>query len=292
MTSGIISAKGRDLSELEQRGITYQDFIQTDAAINQGNSGGPLIDMKGKVIGINSIIFAPSGGSVGVGFAISSNLARQVIQDLRDKGRVIRGYIGVSIIEISDSEAKDNELPHGGAMIFVVEDHSPASRAGLKRWDLVLSVNGKKIISSRDLQNRISAFEPGETITLKIFRDKEMELKLKIAEKEGSIRLQRDSGGRASVDLGMQLENNSRAMEREYDLGTAKGVVITQVSRGGVAYEQGLRAGDVIVELNRREVGSVREFSQIISGKKPGSRVMMTINRYGRDLLVRFEVPE
>ncbi|UCH98023.1 MAG: trypsin-like peptidase domain-containing protein, partial [Candidatus Aminicenantes bacterium] len=133
VTAGIISAKGRQLGMAE-----YEDFLQTDAAINRGNSGGPLINMEGKVIGINSVILAPGGGNIGIGFAIPSNLAEKVVGDLKTKGRVIRGYLGIRIQALSESEAKDFDLTTAGILVIKVEEDSPAEKAGLKKYDLIV----------------------------------------------------------------------------------------------------------------------------------------------------------
>ncbi|UCH98530.1 MAG: Do family serine endopeptidase [Candidatus Aminicenantes bacterium] len=291
VTSGIVSAKGRELRGLE---VDYQNFIQTDAAINQGNSGGPLINMQGKAIGVNSVILSTSGGNIGIGFAIPSNMARKVIRDLKKEGRVVRGYMGVSITEITDDEAKDFEYPHGGVLIVKVDEDTPAKEAGLKKYDLIFEVNGKKIKSATELRTIIANHSPGDVVRLTIYRkDTKKTVEVKVTEAPDSVKIRSDDEDGTVIDLGMTLRNNSRSLARQYELGTSEGVVVMEVERGGVAYENGLRAGDVIIGVNRDQVESVRQFREIMSGKRSGSRVLMTIvRRDGSENLLRFRIPD
>ncbi|MCP5048684.1 MAG: Do family serine endopeptidase [bacterium] len=291
VTSGIVSAKGRQLSGLE---VDYQNFIQTDAAINQGNSGGPMINMDGKAVGINSAILSTSGGSIGIGFAIPSNMARKVIGDLRREGRVIRGYVGVTIRQLPESDAKDLDFPMGGVLIEKVEAGTPADSAGLKRFDLIVEVDGKRVKNSSELRTVIANHSPGDTVRLTIYReDKRKEVNVKVAEATDSLTIRSDKDNEEGrvIDLGMSLNNNSRALVRRFDLETSEGIVLVDITRGGVASEHGLRTGDVILGVNRTQIDSVRQFRRVIS-KKSGSRVFLTINRSGRETLVRFSIPE
>jgi serine protease Do len=288
VTSGIVSAKGRKLEGLE---VDYQNFIQTDAAINQGNSGGPLIDMEGKAIGITSVILSTGGGNIGIGFAIPSNMARKVLKDLKEEGRVVRGYIGVSVQEVSDKEAPDYDLVRGGILVVTVEEDTPAKKAGLKKFDLIVEINGKKVKSSRELQTIIANHSPGDTIQLTIYRDKDKKtIDVKIAEAPDSVKIRSDDEDGRVIDLGMVLKNNSRAMARQYEFSTSEGVVIIEMERGGVAYEQGLRVGDIIVGVNRTTIESVRQFREIMS-RKSGSTVLLSIIRSDRENMLRFNVP-
>lgn len=289
VTSGIVSAKGRQLSGLE---VDYQDFIQTDAAVNQGNSGGPLVDMSGKAVGINSVILSTSGGSIGLGFAIPSNMARKVTEDLKKEGRVIRGYMGVGIYDIPQSEAQDYDLPDGGVLIVSVEADTPAEKAGLKKYDLITHLNGKRVKDSRGLMKKVADHKPGETLTLTIYRGKDKKkVKVKVMEAPRSADTLGQGDGENIVDLGMNLRENSRSLARRYDLSTSEGIVVTEVERGSVAYEHGFRAGDIILAVNRTEIESVSQFNRLVAGKK-GSRIFITLNRGGRELFVRFSVPE
>lgn len=288
VTAGIISAKGRQLGAAE-----YEDFLQTDAAINRGNSGGPLINMEGKVIGINSVIIAPSGGNVGIGFAIPSNMAQKVVRDLKAKGRVVRGWFGIGIRSLSGSEAKEFDYPEAGILIVTVEDDSPASRAGLKRNDLIIEVNGKRVKTDTDLKRIMVDSSPGDIMELTIYRgDSRQKIKIKVGEAPDTVRYRvRGEEGR-SVDLGMVLVNNSRSLAREYELRTSSGVLVKEVKRGSAASRSGIKPLDVIFGVNRYEIDSVEEFQKIISGKEPGTSVFLYINRFGDEFILKFRIPD
>jgi serine protease Do len=178
VTAGIISAKGRQLGLAQ-----YEDFLQTDAAINMGNSGGPLINMKGEAIGINSTILTPSSGNIGIGFAIPANMAKKVVGDLKSKGKVVRGWFGIQITDVMESDAKDLDLPSAGVLVGGVEENSPAQKAGLKRYDLIVAINGKAVKSAADLQMEIANSNPGDEITVTIFRSRDKQnVKIKVSE--------------------------------------------------------------------------------------------------------------
>jgi serine protease Do len=289
VTSGIVSAKGRQLSGLAE--VDYQDFIQTDAAINHGNSGGPLINMEGKAVGITSVILSTSGGSIGIGFAIPSNMARSVLADLKTEGRVIRGYLGIGITEVLDSEAEQYDMPMGGVLIGSVEKNTPANNAGLEKWDLITEVNGKRVRSSMDLRNIIASHKPGDEVSLTIYRgQKKMTFKVKVTEAPDSVKIKSDGDNGQIIDLGMQLRENSSGIAKEYNLPTSKGIVITDVERGGIAHQNGLQPGDIIIGINRTEIESLRQFRRIIS-QKSGSKVLLAIIRKDDELLIRFSIP-
>ena len=288
VTSGIISAKGRQLGVAD-----YEDFLQTDAAINRGNSGGPLINMEGKVIGINSVILAPSGGNIGIGFAIPSNMAVKVVQDLKTKGRVVRGYLGVGISSLSDSDAKEFEFPAGGVLVVNVEDGSPADKAGLKKYDLITRIDGKPVKTYSELSMKIASLSPGDEVEVTYFRKKEERvIKIKVVEAPDSIKYIAPGEEARTVDLGMILVKNTPALVKEYDLKTSKGIVVKEVERGGTAYENNIRPTDVILEVNGKELDSVEQFREIVSRKKPGSSLLLFINRNGEEGMIRFKLPE
>jgi serine protease Do len=289
VTAGIISAKGRQLGLAE-----YEDFLQTDAAINRGNSGGPLINTEGKVIGINSAIIAPSGGNVGIGFSIPSSLAKKVISDLKSKGRVIRGWLGVSIETMTEKDAKEVDFPAGGVLIVKVEEGSPADRAGLKRYDLIVEVNGKRVKKAVEISQKIAVLSPGDKVELGLYRKvtkKTITVTVGQAPDTMKYRSSGDEGNRI-VDLGMVLVNNSRALAKEYGLRTSSGILVKQVDRGGVAYRNRLRQHDVILEVNMREIDDVEEFRELVSRKKPGSTLLLYVNRDGEEGTIRFKLPE
>ena len=184
VTAGIISAKGRS-SGMAQ----YEDFLQTDAAINMGNSGGPLINMKGEAVGINSTILTPSAGNIGIGFAIPSNMAKKVVADLKSKGKVVRGWFGIQIQDITESDAKDLELASGGALVMRVEDNSPAQKAGLKRYDLIVAINGKAVKTAADLMMEIANSAPGDEINVTLFRNKDKQtVKIRVSEAPDAVK--------------------------------------------------------------------------------------------------------
>lgn len=288
VTAGIISAKGRQLGMAD-----YEDFLQTDAAINRGNSGGPLINMEGKVIGINSVILAPSGGNIGIGFAIPSNIADKVVADLKSKGRVVRGYLGIGIQGLSDSEAEEFDLPSAGVLVSRVEEGSPAQNAGLKKYDLITSVNGKPVKNAPDLSLTIAQCNPGDVVKLTVYRKKQqMTIEVKVGEAPDSLQYRNPADHAQTYDLGMVLVKNSTALAREFDLKTSQGILVKEVERGGTAFENNIRQLDVILEANGRKLDSIDQFRQIISSKKPGSSILLYINRGGEEGMLKFRLPE
>ncbi len=290
VTSGIISAKGRELRGLE---VDYQNFIQTDAPINQGNSGGPLVNLAGEAIGINTVIISPSGGNVGIGFAIPSNMASKVINDLKEKGEVTRGYLGVLISDVSESEAEDFDLPKGGVLVAKVEPDTPAQKSGLKRYDLIVEVNGIPVKTAMELKSSIANSDPGDILKLKILRgDKEVLVKVKVEEAPDTEKIRAESSFDDTIDLGMILRNNTPAYARKHELKTSKGIVVTTVNRGSIASENGIKPGDVILAVNRREIEDVDDFRRIMGEKKEGSRFLLFIDRYGSQLIMRFKIPD
>ncbi|MCK4889751.1 MAG: PDZ domain-containing protein, partial [Candidatus Aminicenantes bacterium] len=286
VTAGIISAKERRIGA-----TTYEDYLQTDAAINRGNSGGPLINMDGKVVGINSVIIAPTGGSVGIGFAISSNMAKKVIGDIKTKGRVVRGWLGISIRQLSKDEAKQFDYPMEGLLVQNVENNSPAQKAGLKRNDFIIKLNGDRIKSGSDLSLKIANLNPGDIIKLALYRgEKLLNVSVKIGEAPDTMKFKSSGEDGRTIDLGMILVGNSRSLARELELRTTKGVVVQKAS--GIASKNGIKPYDVILGVNRTEITSVDQFRNILSTKKPGSYVFLYINRFGQESYLNFILPK
>ncbi|OQX51707.1 MAG: hypothetical protein B5M54_10720, partial [Candidatus Aminicenantes bacterium 4484_214] len=282
VTAGIISAKGRQL-----RGSLnlpeYQDFIQTDTAINRGNSGGPLVNMRGEVIGVTSIILAPTGGNIGIGFAIPSNLAKKIIEQLKKNGRVIRGFLGVIVSDVTEDVKKLLKLEtKEGALVHNVQPGTPAEEAGLKVYDVILAIDGKPVKDSNDLKFKIAEIPPGKEIELKIFRDGEVKkLKAKIAELEPEEEAQPQAT--ADKDIGITVQELTPQLARRYGFQTEKGLLITKVKRYSVAAEAGLQRGDIILEVNRKTVRKVRDLEKILRNLKSGDPVMLRIRRETRD---------
>lgn len=288
VSAGIVSAKGRQLGIAD-----YEDFIQTDAAINKGNSGGPLVNIRGEVIGMTSAILSPSGGNIGIGFAVPSNMAKFVMEQLKKNGRVIRGYLGVTISQITDDTAKVLNLPNmKGALIVSVERGGPADRAGLKRYDVVTEFDGKKIDNASQLRAIIGQTEPGKKVNLKIIRDgKEMNLTVTVGEREDEERISYGRRGETGErDLGIEVDTITAREARDYGYPRA-GVVITRVRTGSVAYEAGLRRGDMILEVNRQTVRSTDDFRRILSRLNSGDSVLLLIWRDDNEFMVSLTLP-
>ena len=276
VTSGIVSGLGRSGLGIEG----YEDFIQTDAAINPGNSGGALVNLDGELVGINTAIFSRSGGSVGIGFAIPINLAMQIVEQLLDKGEVTRGFLGVVTQDIDDDLAKAFGLDKGsGVVVANVMSGSSAERAGLRAGDVILSLDGKPVRSSRDLRNRIGLTPVGENIRFVILRaGKRRTMEVTI----GSSRERR--GEDAESEEGSQMGNKLLRGVTLGDIGTGhprygelRGVVVVDVPPGGPAWRAKLRPGDIITSVNLTVVDDLDSFLREIDGKE--ERLVLRIIR-------------
>ncbi len=290
VTAGIISAKGRSGVGLSM----YEDYIQTDAAINPGNSGGALVNLKGELIGINSAIATRNGGFMGIGFAIPSNLARKVMNDILTKGHVVRGWLGVYIQNVDKklAEALGMEKPMG-VVVSGVQKDSPAEKAGLKVEDVIIKFNGKKVKNTVELSTWVAAAGPDAEVTLTVLRDgKEKEIKVKLGQyPEGEEEVQAKS--KASEKIGLEVSNITPELVQRYDLKVKKnGVVITGVKRGSVAAQSGLRPGDVILKVNRKDVKNVDDYARIVDKLKPGDTVLFYIQRGDANIFVAFSIPK
>jgi len=281
-TMGIVSATGRGGLGIEN----YEDFIQTDASINPGNSGGAMIDLHGNLVGINTaILTGGGGGNQGVGFAIPISLAKNVMDQIMTHGKVVRGYLGVYIQDVGPDVAKAFGLEQaGGALIGDVSPNTPASRAGLKKGDIILKLNGEPVDSRNQLTLRVSQTPPGTPVDLSIWRDgKAQDVKItlgelpeKSAKEEGE-----ETKGNGALE-GVNVENVTADIAQQLNLPTGtQGVVVTDVDPSSPAATTGLSRGDVIQEVNHKPVHNVEEYNQAISnsGKKP---VLLLINHGGR----------
>jgi Do/DeqQ family serine protease len=278
VTMGIVSAKGRSTGSGDGDGSrTYQDFLQTDAPINHGNSGGALVNTKGEVIGINAEMLSPVDANIGIGFAIPSNMARHVMDDLRKDGRVRRAQLGVEVQPVTSDLADSLGLKHvGGAIISKVAPDSAADRAGLKRGDVIQSFNGQTVTDFNSLRNHVAEAQPGSNAGVGIVRDgaeKTISVKLDEAEVSKGAARGTQPANPDNATLGIGVERN------------AKGLVITDVNPDSRASDAGLQAGDVIVEVNRQPVQSVDELRAAV--KKTTDRpVLLLVEREGRTLFV------
>jgi len=283
VTSGIISATGRANLGIED----YEDFIQTDAPINPGNSGGALINDRGELIGINTAIISHgSGGNQGIGFAIPSNLARQVMDQIVKNGHVTRAYLGIYPQDVTPAMARAfGEKESQGVVIGDVSADSPAKAAGLKRGDIVLSVNGKPVQDSNQLRMSISMMPPGTEVNVKYLRDgSEHEASVKLAEMPAESTATNSEGDNTSSNKalqGVEVSNLSGSLARELGLSpSTKGVVVTDVDPASPLADSGLQKGDVIQEVNHQAVANVSEFESAV--RKAGSNPLLLVNRGGR----------
>jgi serine protease Do len=278
-TMGIVSATGRGLGGAIEH---YEDFIQTDAAINPGNSGGALIDLHGDLVGINTAIISGGGGNQGVGFAIPINMARNVMDQIVEHGKVIRGYMGVAIQPVSPDIAKAFGLPHGGgALIGDVSPDSPAQKAGLQRGDIVLQLNGQPVSGPDDLSVRISEMAPGTVAHLQIHRNGESkDLDVTLGELPEKTAAAQNNEQAPAVLKGMQVQNITPEIARQLKLpSSTTGVVVTEVAPSSPADVAGIQRGDVIQEVNRKPVRNVGEFEQAL--RATGNQAVLLLMERG-----------
>jgi serine protease Do len=289
VTMGIVSAMGRGNVDL---GTDYEDFIQTDAAINPGNSGGALVDAEGRLIGINTAILSRTGGNQGIGFAVPVNLARTVMESLIAHGEVIRGFMGVSIQDLTPDLAKEFKLPADeGALVGDIVPHGPAEKAGLKSGDVILEYNHKGVADSRHLKLQVAATAPGTTVPVKIMRDGgEKTIEVTVKELPGSEQIARnnDTGDNSSDTLnGVTVGNIDEQAKSQLKLpDNVKGSVITQVDPDSAAYEAGLRPGDVIEEINRKPVTSADDAVKLTEHAKDKVTLLKIWSKGGSHYLV------
>ena len=278
VTAGIVSAKGRSIGLTE-----YENFIQTDAAINFGNSGGPLLNLDGKVVGINTAIVGASG-NIGIGFAIPSNMAKGVYEQLVESGTVVRGILGVIIKEMDGELAKSlglDEETKGVAITKVTED-SAAEKAGMKRYDVVVEFEGEKVEKANEFRNRIAMQKPGTRVKLVVMRDgKPKTLFVKLGEKASSKRAGLESSERME-QLGFAVENLSDELAKRFGYEGLSGVLVIRVEPGSQAARRGITAGTLILEVNRRPVANTKEFDKAIkqSRKEGTALLLVTDGRY------------
>ncbi|MCX6956741.1 MAG: DegQ family serine endoprotease [Verrucomicrobia bacterium] len=294
VTSGIVSAKGRNIGILaEVEG--YEDFIQTDAAINPGNSGGALVDVSGRLVGINTAILSRTGGFQGVGLAVPANLVSQVADSLVKTGKVTRGYLGVNLNQITPALAeafhlKDNK----GALVSATVPDSPADKAGLKSGDVIVALEGQPVSDPNSLKNQVSAFAPGTKLNLEILRDGKTEkIAVTTADKPGAKQigksrdaLSKNNANDEGVLNGVAVDDLDRNGRRELNLpAKLKGALITQVDPASASARAGLKPGDVILEINRQAVTSAKDAIEL-STKAESKKTLLKLWSRGNTLFV------
>ncbi len=285
VTAGIVSAKARHIGA-----GPYDDFIQTDASINPGNSGGPLINLRGEVVGINTAIFSRTGGNLGIGFAIPINLAKSILPELIQKGKVTRGWLGVTIQPITPEIAESLGLEKDrGALVADVAKDSPAAQSGIRVGDVIVEYNGKDIKTSSDLPLLVAQTPVGSTAKLTVLRDKkQVPMTVKIAQlKDAEV----VATAPQKNQLGLAVQNITPEMAESLGADKPAGVVVTSVQPGSVAAEAGIRRGDVILEINRTTVGNTNDFQKLAAQAKPGENILFLMRRGGNNLFVALQVP-
>jgi serine protease Do len=279
-TMGIVSATGRNGLDIED----YEDFIQTDAAINPGNSGGALVNANGDLIGINTAIISRGGGNQGIGFAIPINMARHVMDEILKNGKVVRGYLGVMIQEVTPNLAKAFNVPaNKGALIGDVTADGPAAKAGLQKGDVIEALNGQAVSSINDLRLQIASMAPGTVAHLKVLSSgKEHEVDVTLGElPEKETQAGPASPGEMSLMRGVQVDALTPGVARQLGVGPeTKGVVVTDVAQDSPAADAGLQRGDVIEQINRQNVANVSDYNRLVTeaGKQP---LVLLVNRGG-----------
>ena len=283
VTTGIVSATGRVIGQ-----GPYDDFIQTDASINPGNSGGPLINARGQAVGINAAIFSQNGGSVGIGFAIPVNQAKSVVTQLVASGKVTRGWLGVTIQPLTAELAKGFNVTEGtGALVAGVQDGSPAARAGVKAGDIITRYDGQKVATSADLPKLVAATAVGRQVPVTVVREgKTVALNATVAQMDEPGQPIVAQAEEAKGPLGLTVETVTPSVARELKLSEPHGVVVRGVRNGSPAESAGIRAGDVITEVDRQAVADAAQMKRALEKHPKGAPVVVMIRRDGTSLYV------
>jgi Do/DeqQ family serine protease len=281
VTLGVVSGIGRENVNLSR----YENFIQTDASINPGNSGGPLFNLRGEVIGINTAII---NFAQGIGFAIPSNMAKQVLQQLVAQGRVVRGWLGVGIQPLTPELAKKfGVTEQEGVLVNEVFEKDPAAAAGIKPGDVITRIEGAVIDSPNRLSRIIAGLLPGATAKVEVVRNQQrIVLNVALSERRDQAIMTSLPQSRAEAKLGLDVQDLTAALSEKFKLHESRGVLITKVESGSLAQSEGLREGDLIKEVNRVEVGSVGDFTNAVSKVRRGDTVLLRVLRESRAFYV------
>jgi serine protease Do len=281
VTLGVVSGTGRENINLSR----YENFIQTDASINPGNSGGPLFNLRGEVIGINTAII---NFAQGIGFAIPSNMAKQVIQQLIARGKVVRGWLGVGIQPLTPELAKKFGATEGeGVLVNEVFEKDPAAEAGIKPGDIIVRIDGAVVDSPNKLSRLIGALPPGSTAKIEVVRDlKPLIIPVPLSERRDSTVVVSLPQNKSEVKLGLDVQDLTAGLADKFKLRETRGVLITKVEANSLAQAEGLREGDLIKEVNRSDVASVGEFTAALAKVRRGDTVLLRVLRENRAFYV------
>ncbi|MGE5247097.1 MAG: DegQ family serine endoprotease [Verrucomicrobiota bacterium] len=283
VTAGIVSAKGRIIGS-----GPYDDFIQTDASINPGNSGGPLFNLKGEVVGINSAIIQ---GGQGIGFATPISLAKSILEQLKDKGRVTRGWLGVYIQPLTpDVAAKLGAAGSHGALVSDVTKDGPAAKAGIRSGDVIVAFNGKEVRDERDLPSIVAVTKPGTKVDVKLVRDgKQMTIPVTVAEMKPSGK---EAAGKPDLSkgVGLTVQDITPDIAKRFDITDTKGVIVTSVDDGSPADDAGMQAGDIIRQIDQKPVSNVAEFKKLMKRGEHEKSILFIVELGGNRMVLVVKV--
>jgi serine protease Do len=285
VTAGIVSAKYRYIGA-----GSYDNYIQTDASINPGNSGGPLLNTAGEVIGINTAIYSQSGGSIGIGFAIPINMAKDLLPQLK-KGKVVRGWLGVMVQKITpELKSKLDLKDEKGALVADVSSGGPAEKAGIRRGDVIITFDGKQVKESADLPYIVGSTPVGKTVVVEVIRrGQKKAFQVKIGElKEES---EAEAPPEAKPRLGMTVEQITPEIAKTYQLSEARGLVVVDVESNSPADDSGLKEGDIILEVDQKRIVDLGEFNRKMESYKPGDTILLLVKRADTSLYLTLKVP-
>ncbi len=288
VTMGIISAKGRSNIGI----VDYENFIQTDAAINPGNSGGPLINLEGKIVGVNTAIFSKNGGYQGIGFSVPINMAQHIMKDLIEKGRVSRGWLGVNIQDITPELAQSFGIESSkGSLVVGVLNGSPAEKAGLTRGDVIVGLDQEIILNSNDLRNKVGLITPDSTVAFKVVRQGiPTNFDVHLGERPSNEKLSQRSFHEAN-SLGIKVQNLTPELAKKFGHQQKTGVIINHVVSHSEAFKAGLRAGNIIQEINRQIITDIKSFEEALENAdiKKGILLLIGTQQGARYLILKSE---
>jgi len=287
VTAGIISAKGRSINN-----ESYGNFIQTDASINPGNSGGPLFNLKGEMVGVNTAIFSRTGGNIGIGFAIPVNMAKNVFAQLKEHGKVIRGWLGVMIQQVTPDLAENFGLERPiGALVGQVIADSPAEKSGLKAGDVIIEYNGREVSQMSMLPAMVADTKVGEKAKLVLIRDgKKQTITVEIGKLEDEEAVLADSATGTSKKLGLTVQELTSKLADSLGIDETEGVIVTDIQSGSAAADGGIERGDIILEINREKIESIADYKQALQEAQEKNNILLLIKRNGSTRFVVIEL--